>query len=81
MINVAFYTCRVPRLVIFVCNYPGMPHVAAAIWPWTCLFMTKVAVNVVKDTRCVLVSTSMGFYWRIYAAYYQRVKELTNYCV
>jgi len=23
------------RFVIFVCNYPGRPHIAAVIWPCT----------------------------------------------
>jgi len=29
------------RFVIFVCNYPGGAHVAAAIWPCTCLLLPE----------------------------------------
>ena len=42
IIVLPFYTYRqihfTSVFVIFICNYPGWPHVAAAIWPCTCLF-------------------------------------------
>jgi len=43
------------RFVLFVCNYPGGPHVAEATWPWTFLYLLEFSRS--------LLALSQSYRW------------------